>query len=147
MVNLNELYINRAAEGLGFWSAVRSQVLYWVRGDEDVAQEVLVRVIEALPLYQDRGRFGHWLSTICHRTRLNSIRDGKSNNMIQLNDAIEAPPADSRVLVDTSFLNPSQREIANRLLEGYTFTEIAKEMGISKQAVRKRLRRAGRRTS
>jgi len=138
--DLNRLYENMSADPESFWSEVRSLVLRLVHYNEDQVQDVLVYVMESLPRYKHDGRFDHWLSRIVRTTRLKALRNRK--NEVPLNEEIAIPAPDSDGLPDLSFLNTEERKIADHILAGYSFEEIGEQLGVSADAVRKRLRRS-----
>jgi RNA polymerase sigma-70 factor (ECF subfamily) len=117
---------------------------------EDLTQITFLRIVEALPRYQQRGpAFGAWIFTIARNAVIDFAR--AKRNHLDLNELVErgwsakAPPVEHQreriendLLADAlPFLTRDQREVITlRFFAGLTTRETAVEMGKREDAVR-----------
>lgn len=129
---------------------------------EDLAQETFMRVLQALPRFEGRSSFNTWLTRIARNTCIDHFRRDKRHEArrFEPEDADrfwEAQPSTGNgplgQLIDKSRachldealaeLPAEQRRIAKlALVEGMPQAEIARELGLSLEAVKGRLKRA-----
>lgn len=137
------LYERYAPEIEGF---VRSRV----RGDREVAQDitsqVFTKAFTALPRYT-KGPFRAWLYQIARNTLIDEHRrkrpvttidefDDLVSHDASLEDQVIASEARDRLHGALGQLTSSQRDVVYLRLQGYTTTEIGKQLGLSTEAVR-----------
>lgn len=116
------------------WDALQSKVLRFCRYDEDIAQNVMLKLLDS-PQYQDDGKFDHWLSRICSNARKNQLKRQKptcelSENYTERFDAEN---------VDWELLTNEERYICTKLVEGYSIKEIAEQQNINPSTLRSQL--------
>jgi RNA polymerase sigma-70 factor (ECF subfamily) len=117
---------------------------------EDITQDALVRVLEELHSLKDAGAFQSWLFRVAKNLYLDFVKSAKNKNHIPLDDLSLPEPSSNPDSIQILKI----REALGRLdsedrplllladLEGHSYAEIAKIMGISEAAVRSRLHRA-----
>ncbi len=160
----------RAAEALV--AQLHDLVMRIVRGrvprqlsEQDVAQEVFIKMFHKLHQYQGAVPFEHWVSRIAVNTTLNALRgrrlrlelrradlsesEDEALNHVVSSDALEDPSrvAGSRELLAKLLdrLNPKERLAVELIdLEGRTSDEAAEISGIRAAALRARVARARR---
>ncbi len=115
---------------------------------EDVAAEVFIRAIEALPSYQDKGvPIIAWLLKIAHNTSVNHVKKQYRRRELPLfdNSRISDDPADEAVANLTSgevaeamasLTDLQRRVISLRYVEQRSISETAREMDRSESAVK-----------
>lgn len=138
---------------------------------EDLAQEILVRVVASLPRFEGRSAFTTWLYRLAHNTCIDDFRRelrrsgraaavaGDPRGQDELLEDLPADWGDPVAELDAqiqecylgwvlSGLPPKYREVIRlRLVEGRSTEEVAGELGTTVDAVKARLRRARRRLS
>ena len=136
-------------------SRVRNLIRYLVRGADvdDLAQDVLLKLLERLPSYRGEGRFESWVDAVTLRVTLRSMGKRRLDRSRFSRDLLDEPPAASGPA-------PSQRQLASkRAVEaldhlptpqrvalvmhhvlGMTVHEIAQEVDAPGETVRSRLR-------
>ena len=114
---------------------------------EDATHQVFVRALEALPRYQEAGRFRSWLFTIAHNVVTTELGRWSPGTLVaesdQLVDPAAGPEADALAAVERRALRTAldrlpadQRQAVDLRLAGLTGREIAVEMGRSHEAVK-----------
>lgn len=124
------------------WEALQSKVLRFCRYDEDVAQDVMLKLLDTAE-YQDNGKFYHWLSRVCANARKNHIRQQKPTSELPDNYGESSEAED----INWEAISDSERYICTKIVEGYTYGEIAESLSISTDALKKRIRRIRQRKS
>ncbi len=124
---------------------------------DDLAQECCVRVLERERLWRPQGiPFPHWLSRVARNFALNRGRDRsrRKEALVEDPDLYPAPTAPTgdeivseeqirKVMGQFRRLTPGQRRILQmRYFEGKRTGVIAKELGITSEAVSMQLKRA-----
>lgn len=117
---------------------------------EDVLQDVFIGLPEALRRYEERGQFEAWLARVTTRVTLMRLRE--SQRSVSLPPDADMPRGaapsdrlDARITLQRALeeLTPAAREIVlRREIEGQSHTEIARELGISRNNSEVRLFRA-----
>ena len=127
---------------------------------EDYLQELLLRVLKALPLYDEsKGSFSTYIMACCHNHVLQKIRilnSPKHNGIVvSLNEEIyegitlEENLANPTNIANEFLLDKTIRNIKKMLIpesykfyiNGFSQTEIAKQLGVTKSEVNRRIRR------
>lgn len=140
---------------------IRNLVRYLVRGDrdvDDIAQEVLVVVIKALPSFRGEGTFFHWLDRIVSRTTLAEARRRRVERWhVALLDAEVEPPQSPLAMQDEVVVRRWAVKVLDELpaeqrasivlhdLLGWRVAEVASELDVPHETVRSRLRLARKR--
>jgi DNA-directed RNA polymerase specialized sigma24 family protein len=165
MPDLNQLYSTYVENPTSYnlddlLTAIR-KVAMSVFHDDDQAQDFLVEVWPLLPELKIRDNFNGWLRTRLYWRDLNNhtanqscreeqppvmfdddgeqMTDEEVLALLDYQHKLRQPKA---IEVDLSTIDdPIVRYIAERLLQGYTQTEIAAEMGINRQTLYQRLYR------
>ena len=123
---------------------------------EDLAQEVLVRLWKALPLYDGRASFSTWIYAIARNACLSELRKRRSRP-VAVSDPLEprraegptpAPASDHRLdcatLLET--LPETQRQVVRLFyLEDRSYDEVSVLLAMPVNTVRSHLHRARRR--
>ncbi len=116
---------------------------------DDLCNDVFVRIIEALPDYDDRGLpVEAWIYRIAHDKAVDAIRRMVRRPAVPIEEhhAISddmAPTQDSALQQALNRLNADQRRVVQlRYCDDYTISEIAQLMGRSEGSV-KQLRNRG----
>ncbi len=124
---------------------------------EDLTQTVFLRLTRALPTFQyraERGRFRHWLGSVVRNAAWEQL--ARKQPVLLTPDAVEdAPdPADHELEADwerewvlhhyrlasqslSRELDPRSLQVFDRLLEGASVTEVARELDLRVEAVHK----------
>jgi RNA polymerase sigma-70 factor (ECF subfamily) len=114
---------------------------------EDAAQQTFAKAAVKLPQLQRKGRFAFWLATICR----NAARDmARSRERLAENVDLSAVACESdddgtqeAVREALGKLSASAREVIFlRFYDGLSYEQVSAVLGISKQAISGRLRRA-----
>ncbi|MBR1644098.1 MAG: RNA polymerase sigma factor [Bacteroidales bacterium] len=123
-------------------------------GSRDEAQDVLhegfIRVFSSLGQLRNTDSLASWMSRIMTRTALNYIRYRKHFESIEAAEFVEAAPDTSLDLYDTEqlvkaiqALPDNYRAIFNLVeVEGYSYEELALQLGLQQSSVRSLLSRA-----
>jgi DNA-directed RNA polymerase specialized sigma24 family protein len=124
----------------GLIAGVRSYALKLTR-DEDVAQNVSVIVLAKLESFRrvDSTAFSRWVKAIVRRTGLEAYRT--SSDHTREFDENACINSDDSGYVNTSELPETIRLVADKLLQGYSLTEIASQLSVTPAALRNRLSR------
>ena len=127
-----------------FWREVRRTALARSEGDEDFAQDIAVAVFEGLAGFDGRSPFSHWLRSLISRMNNDRLRGKIStrNTVVEFSD--QTVPAYSPPLefIDLGFIRDAKtRKAANLILAGHTMEEAGQQLGLTAEAVRKRLAR------
>ena len=125
---------------------------------EDVTQDVFIKVHKSLKNFRFRSSFKTWIYRIAANTAINKYRKRKKERIrtVEYDDRIETEHAaenaekelyrnDNEKLINSilAILNPEQRAcIVLRNIEGLSYEEIAKTLGVNINTVRTRLKRA-----
>ena len=131
---------------------------------EDAAQEVFVKISQALDRFRGESSLATWIYRIATNTALDHVRRDSSRKTIQLPEEDLVPsgtdsiPRDNEPWLDTVLIrkdmNQCIRGLVNKLpenyrivlvlsdLEGFTNAEIGDVLGISLETVKIRLHRA-----
>lgn len=119
---------------------------------DDAVQEALIAAWSALPGLQDRSRVRAWLVSILSRKATDRIRSRRPS--VELDESLEehsAGPEDRAIAASRldalgdllARLPPGQRECwVLKEVGGYSYEEIADELGLTTAIVRGRLARA-----
>ncbi len=117
---------------------------------DDVCQEVFLRVFRALPRYQARGRFAHWLERIVTNTCRMSLRARRRHERrIRLAETLargQVVDCDYEARLDVGRLlarltDANGRALVMRAALGLSYREIAGRSGISMSAAKMRVKR------
>jgi RNA polymerase sigma-70 factor (ECF subfamily) len=119
---------------------------------EDAAQSAFAKAVHKLPQLRRKKRFGAWLAAICRRTALDLagtrqlLREARAftakGTEVSNSEAIEA------VRAAIAALPASYRELVFlRFYDGMSYEKISDVLGISRQAINGRLRRAKRKVA
>jgi RNA polymerase sigma-70 factor (ECF subfamily) len=114
---------------------------------EDAAQQAFANAVRKLPQLKKKNRFAMWLAAICRNAALDLVKNTDAFNATdnlstisaksQQNDAAEA------VREAIGRLPPPDREVIFlRFYDGMTYERISAVLGLSRQAINGRLRRA-----
>ncbi|MHC4498596.1 MAG: RNA polymerase sigma factor [Planctomycetota bacterium] len=114
---------------------------------EDAAQQAFANAVRKLPQLKKKNRFAKWLAAICRNAALD-LADNRDVNSTA--DNLSTVAAESQVDYGTEAvreaigrLPASDRElIFLRFYDGMTYESISAVLGISRQAINGRLRRA-----
>ncbi len=115
-----------------------------VVGDE-LAQQTFVRIFERRQQYCQTGSFIGYASTIAYHTYLNQVKSSKREKTTSLDAAgqLSIPPQSeeaSLVLSALRLLEPQARmAFVFRYYYGYTYPELAHELGVSKNTAKSRV--------
>ena len=126
----------------------------------DLAQEVLVKAYYNLGSFQERSTFGTWVGRIKVNHCLNHLRRTRGKEFIDVDEpALEAEPAlHSAARSDAAAESRDRREriaavldgmgatlrvpLIMRDMDGFSYQEIADELGLGLSAVKMRIKRA-----
>jgi RNA polymerase sigma-70 factor (ECF subfamily) len=126
----------------------------------DLAQEVLVKVYYNLERFEERSSFGAWVKRIKVNHCLNHLRRTRGQQLVDVDEpALEQDPAlHSTARTDAAVEARDRRDRIARVLDaladtlrvplimrdmdGYSYQEIADELGIGLSAVKMRIKRA-----
>ena len=129
--------------------AVAYRLLMSREDAEDVVHDVFVGLPEALARYDERGALGAWMKRVTVRVALTKLRREETRAEVALDTAPvarapERDPATGISVADAmASLSPALRAVVVlKEIEGYTHTEIAEMLGISRGAAEVRLHRA-----
>jgi RNA polymerase sigma-70 factor (ECF subfamily) len=107
----------------------------------DVAQEVWIQIVRALPSYRGDSQFSTWAHRIAVNRTLNALR--KTRRLSGVEIEVQEDSASVEPDTDRSFVAQSIDEAASKLspgaravfvlhdVEGYTHEEIAEQLGIT----------------
>lgn len=119
---------------------------------KDVLQEALIKIIKALPAYQEQGNFEAWIKRIVINTALRFFDKGSfRNELYMIEDVPEksiAPDVYSNLAADELILVINElpatyRTIFNlHAIEGFSHREISEMIGIEESTSRSQLTRA-----
>ncbi len=131
---------------------------------EDIAQEVFVKVGEALGGFRGESSLSTWIYRIATNTAMDHLRKPSSKRSLQSTEDRDLPgdedtgPVDDRPLLDTLLIRKDMNECIRGIvdslpenyrtvlvlgeIEGLTNAEITEVLGISLDAVKIRLHRA-----
>ncbi len=125
----------------GLIAGVRAYALRITR-DDDIAQDVAIIVMAKLDRFRrrDATAFARWVNTIIRRTRLNAY-DKSSDHTELFDESVDGQTSDDTGYVDTSKLPDGIRIVADKLLAGYSLTEISSQMNVTPAALRNKLAR------
>ncbi len=133
------------------WSVLKREARATVRasaGREDLVSEMLVRSMHddgaALRRADPETPLRPWLATMAKHVRLESVREWPEAG---ITPAVETSEAEAGAVpgwgdLDLSALTSAQREVWLRRMRGNTLAEIARDLDVSRAAVRDRLDRA-----
>lgn len=112
---------------------------------KDCLQEALIQIIQKVHLYEERGKFKSWMSTVTVKKCLDILRKEKRHRNADLanvaepsrneNVSYELEKQDVMKFLDTL---PSQYRVAINmfLVEGYSHKEIGQQLNISESSSR-----------
>jgi RNA polymerase sigma-70 factor (ECF subfamily) len=116
---------------------------------EDAAQQVFAVAALKLPELRNAERFARWLAVICRNAACDIRR--KQQGVYNADELLKLPAGqddlpDAEIIREAvAGLAPGAREVIYlRYYDGLTYQRISKVLGISKQAINGRLRRAKR---
>ena len=130
------------------------RILQSVPDAEEASQDVFLAVYRHLPRFRFERPFSHWVSTVTLNACRMILRRRASEKRRRDAVAQDPPPQEQssdptlrRVVLDLlDELDPSHRiPLVMRYLEGYTYSEIARELDISESAVKMRVSRSAKR--
>lgn len=111
---------------------------------QDILQEVFIRYLEKSPVFEEEEHKKAWLLKVTHRLCIDFLRFRKRHcylDFSQIEDIITLPE-DKEVIKEMFMLPPKQKSILIlHYLEGYRVKEISEIVGLSENAVKKRLQR------
>lgn len=112
---------------------------------KDCLQESLIQIIQKVHLYEERGKFKSWMSTVTVKKCLDVLRKEKRHKNADLDNVAE-PSRNENISFELEkqdvmkFLDtlPSQYRVAINmfLVEGYSHKEIGKHLNISESSSR-----------
>jgi RNA polymerase sigma factor (sigma-70 family) len=114
----------------------------------DVLHDLFLGLPEALRKYDERGQLEQWLRRVAARLALTRLRDRHRRSEVELSEALSLQPlSDShdRLSLDQAIdeLPESLRSVLIlKVIEGYSHTEIAELLDITRRASEQRLHRA-----
>ena len=112
---------------------------------QDVLQEVLLRYMEKAPAFSSQDHEKAWLIRVASNCCKDCLRFRKSHAYIDLEQLQEYLPApEKQHFMQELYALPAKWKTVLLLyyFEGYTVKEIAKIIGLTENAVKKRLQRA-----
>ena len=115
---------------------------------EDAAQQAFAKAALKLPQLKKENRFAGWLAVICRNVARDMARRADSYRTAEDLSTVAAKSGDDNSIAETgreaiSKLSASARElIFLRYYDGMSYEQISSVLGISKQAINGRLRRA-----
>lgn len=111
---------------------------------QDILQEVFIRYLEKSPVFKDEEHEKAWLLKVTHHLCIDFLRFRKKHRYLDLSqiEDVIVIPEDKQVIKELFQLPPKQKSVLIlHYLEGYHIKEIAEIMGVSSNAVKKRLQR------
>jgi RNA polymerase sigma-70 factor (ECF subfamily) len=120
---------------------------------EDATSQTFMKALSALSTYRETGQFRPWLFTIAHNAIQDSIKSSRAHEHIEAVEGYRDPgasPEDVAIAAfDLEWLNeamlrlpPNDRQVLELRRAGLSGAEIAKVIGISHAAAKKRQLRA-----
>ncbi|MFA6676002.1 MAG: sigma-70 family RNA polymerase sigma factor [Bacteroidales bacterium] len=126
---------------------------------EDITQECMIKAYLALGSYNFKYSFSTWLFSIGRNAAIDLIRKTSNKSTLEIEETSTDIIIDNsnsnpeeHILSNEAYysivnqilkLNPTYRTVAKlRFLDGYAYEEIAKELNLSINTVKTRLRRA-----
>jgi len=118
---------------------------------KDCLQEALVQIISKIDMYEERGKFTAWMSTVTVKKCLDQLRKEKRFQAADIDNVAEpAVPEKAVFRLERddvmAFLDtiPEQYRIAINmfLIEGYSHKEIGEALGVSESSSRSLVSRA-----
>lgn len=114
---------------------------------EDAAQQTFANAVYRLPQLREKNQFASWLATICRNAAKDMVR---TRIKLYTNEELSTIAAESHTNDTTeivreamSRLSSSAREVVFlRYYNGMSYEQISAVLGISKQAINGKLRRA-----
>lgn len=134
------------------------KMTYSRQDSEEILQEVFIRAFNNINKYDDRWMFSTWLYRIAINTYRSYMKRTKKFKTIPIDDivihrnsTVEGNPEDAyernekrhEVISLIKKLNEKQRiPLILKYVKGFSYTEIGKVMGISKEAAKMKILRA-----
>jgi RNA polymerase sigma-70 factor (ECF subfamily) len=119
---------------------------------KDILQDALIKILRAIPKYQDQGKLSAWMKRIVINTALNQMDKGSFRNELytidSLPDQVISPQvynqmAAAELMEVIKTLPESYRTIFNlHAIEGYSHREISQMLHIEESTSRSKLTRA-----
>ena len=114
---------------------------------EDVAQQSFAKVVHKLPQLKNEKKFGSWIASICRNAAIDLSRANKRYNTVgDLSSIAEKQkPTDDVDMVKqaiSQLCNNDREIIYLKFYDGLSYADISGVLGISKQAINGKLRRA-----
>ncbi len=117
---------------------------------EDVLQDVFVGLPDVINRFEGRGSFEGWLKRIAARTSLTRIRVRKRRAELPIEGQAnysrraDTPSADRMAIEDALDTLPNTLRVAFilKIIEGYSYEEVAEMLDIEKGAAKVRVHRA-----
>ena len=115
---------------------------------EDTAQETFAKACSKLKQLKNKNKFAFWLSKICRNTAMDLVRRKEKHLSLENVALVAEERGEEDKLIGAvkeaiDKLNSSLREVVFlRYYDGMTYERISLVLGISKQAINGRLRRA-----
>lgn len=105
---------------------------------------MFIRYLEKSPVFKDEEHEKAWLLKVTHHLCIDFLRFRKKHRYLDLSqiEDVIVIPEDKQVIKELFQLPPKQKSVLIlHYLEGYHIKEIAEIMGVSSNAVKKRLQR------
>lgn len=123
-----------------------TSILYNYQDAEDVVQDVFVSTYHNLSTF-DGGNLSAWLYKITYNKSINKLRKRKILPFGDIPENTVFAPQSNALSDDTlqalGRLKPQERAVLyGRIIEGYSYEELAEQMGSSPATLRKRYERA-----
>jgi len=114
---------------------------------EDAAQQAFARAARKLPQLKKRSKFAGWLAVICRNAARDMARSTEAHHSTEDLSTIAAEshqdgPTEAVKEAISRLSAPAKEVIFLRYYDGMSYEDISAVLGISKQAINGRLRRA-----
>ena len=111
---------------------------------QDVLQEVLIKYMEKAPAFADENHEKAWLLKVTANLCKDFLRFNRHHSYVNIDEAetVCSQPEHTQIIKEVLLLPAKYKAVLLlHYIEGYQVKEIAKILGISENAVKKRLQR------